>query len=582
MGGQAGTGELTLALLREARRELSDMANTTSLFRKAVLRGPAPLTFKQKLSPLQTGNPEKGQALLEGRFTLGGETVTLTTGDSLWDRPAPSRRFAADLHSFVWLPDLMSLQTPESLIFAKLLLDDWVEHFGQWNWFSWSPKIAAPRIKTWLMAGPDLFDDEEMVSRSMRYESLARQVRRLSRSTSIMDNTCDRLQAAISLALAAVCLELEPAILKKANSLLAPALKSQILPDGGHVSRSPETSASLLTDLVMLEVAALERGVALDEEVRRTLDRLAPFVQFCCDPDGALPAFHGGGEGNAEAIASAVKASGSSSKRFNMAPHSGFHKAEAGNVCIMMDGGGPPPGIHAHQAHASALAFTLSVPGGRLIVNCGWSEGQPASWREPVKASAAHSVLTLDETSSSRFLKPGWRRDLLGTRIEHSCDPVRARRNEEDSGIWLEASHDGYRHDYGLSLRRRLYLASDGGDLRGEDSLYRPVEDGPPDNPEERIAFTIRFHLHPDVKASLSRDSMSALLVLSGGEGWRFRTDGGTVRLERSVYLAAGAPPRRSTQMVISGEAEPFGGGDRPPNRVRWAFQRLGRIGTAG
>ena len=54
------------------------------------------------------------------------------------------------------------------------------------------------------------------------------------------------------------------------------------------------------------------------------------------------------------------------------------------------------------------------------------------------------------------------------------------------------------------------------------------------------------------------------------------------MRLEKSVYLAAGAPPQRSTQLVVSGEAEPFGGGERAPNRVRWAFQRLGRVGAAG
>ena len=149
-------------------------------------------------------------------------------------------------------------------------------------------------------------------------------------------------------------------------------------------------------------------------------------------------------------------------------------------------------------------------------------------------------------------------------------------------GIWLEATHDGYRKRFGLSLRRRVFLAADGGDLRGEDGLFRPVEDGPPEDPEKRYTFAIRFHLHPEVRASLSRDAMSALLVQPNGEGWRFRTDGGTVRLERSVYLGAGAPPQRTTQLVVSGDAEPYGGGDRPPNRVRWAFQRLGRMGSAG
>jgi uncharacterized heparinase superfamily protein len=230
-------------------------------------------------------------------------------------------------------------------------------------------------------------------------------------------------------------------------------------------------------------------------------------------------------------------------------------------------------------AHASALAFELCTTGGRLVVNCGWHDDQPSSWREAVRATAAHSTLTLEETSSGRLFAPGWQRDLLGPRLASAPGPVTARRNEEDMGVWLEGIHEGYREEFGLSHRWRVFLAADGGDLRGEDALFRPVSDGPPDDVDVRYRFAIRFHLHPDVRASLSRDNMSALLVQPDGDGWRFRTDGGPIRLERSVYLAAGAPPQRATQIVVQGEAEPFGAGDRPPNRVRWAFQRLGQVG---
>jgi len=169
----------------------------------------------------------------------------------------------------------------------------------------------------------------------------------------------------------------------------------------------------------------------------------------------------------------------------------------------------------------------------------------------------------------------------LGARFSDMPNNVSARRNEEEIGVWLEGSHDGYRESFGLSHRRRVFLAADGGDLRGEDALFRPADDGPPEDPDTHFRFAIRFHLHPGVRASLSRDAMSALLVLPTGDGWRFRTDGGPVRLERSVYLASGAQPQRTTQIVIHGEAEPYGAGERPPNRVRWAFQRLGRVGHA-
>lgn len=582
MSEHVTTGELAKALIRHTRRELSDFANAAPPYRMLALSGAMPDGFRIEPEQLRQGNRARGAAILAHRYTLAGDTLQLAPGDSIWSRPAPSRRFAASLHGFDWLTDLLSVKEDEARQRARALTDDWIEQFGHWNWFAWSPGVTASRLRAWLAAGPALIADDDAAQQARRLRALGRMVHRLRRALPLMDNNRDRLQAVLSLALAGVSLDLDGTVLRDANQALGAALKSQILPDGGHVSRNPQAAAETLIDLAVLEEAAVRRGVELDAEVRRALDRIAPLVRFFLMPGGGLAAFHGGGEGDGRAIESALQLSGASRRSFNVAPHSGYHRASAGGVHVVIDGAGPPPGAHAAESHASALAFEMATPGGKLVVNCGWSADQPGSWREPVRATAAHSVLTLEETSSARLLQPGWQRKLLGPRIASGPEPVKARRNEEDMGIWLEATHDGYRKKFGLSLRRRLFLANDGGDLRGEDGLFRPVEDGPPDDPEKRYTFAIRFHLHPDVRASLSRDALSALLVQPNGEGWRFRTDGGTVRLERSVYLAAGAPPQRSTQLVVSGDAEPYGGGDRPPNRVRWAFQRLGRMGSAG
>ena len=64
--------------------------------------------------------------------------------------------------------------------------------------------------------------------------------------------------------------------------------------------------------------------------------------------------------------------------------------------------------------------------------------------------------------------------------------------------------------------------------------------------------FTLRFHLHPDVQASLQQDGEAVLLRLRSGGGWRLRADGARLSLEESIYLG-GAEPRRSEQVVLTG-----------------------------
>lgn len=574
--------ELASAAAKRLRRESSDIANSLFIYRMPALAGRAPEALALSPTSLRMGDKARGAAILAGRFALAGDVLEVPAGESVWDLTAPSRRFAAALHRFDWLADVLAVDDVEARDAAAILVDDWIDRFGQWNWFSWSPGVLEGRIRAWLFAHEMIADGD---TGPARLKTLARQIRRLVRALPVVDANRTRLDVTITLAMATLALDLGGKTAAYIGRALEETLRAQILPDGGHLSRNPEAAADTLIALVELDKTAGDLA-PLPDEVRRAMDRAAGFVRFCRMPSGALAGFHGGGEGDGRAINLALRHVFGGKKvpatpAFNVAPHTGYHRADAADAVVLFDAGGPAPGIQGGESHASALSFEFSASATRLVVNCGWSPDQPSAWRDAVRATAAHSALTLEETSSARQLEAGWKRDLLGPCMAHGPEPVKPRRNEEDLGVWLEATHDGYRKRFGLSARRRLFLAVDGGDLRGEDGLFRPVEDGAPDDPEARLRFAIRFHLHPDVRASLSRDSMSALLVAPNGDGWRFRTDGGPVRLEKSVYLAAGAPPRRSTQLVISGEAEPFGGGERPPNRVRWAFQRLGRVGGA-
>ncbi|WP_421784425.1 heparinase II/III family protein [Hyphobacterium sp.] len=569
MTGLVRLSEYAQTASRHFRREIFETLNSVGLS-GGLLKGSLPeKPFALPLKDIRGVDPARGAAILDGRFAFSGHVLD---ADDPFERTMPSRRFALSLHSFGWLRDLMACRDADAEARAGQLIDCWIGAYAKWNSFAWAPEISAQRLINWTLA-PALFREDES-----RLQALARQAKHLRQSIRHVEPGADQLRGGAALMLSGA--QLGHAGLRDAGlRILGSELPRQIMTDGGHISRSPALTIEILTLLTLVDMAEGHANRDTSGPVSRAMDRMAPLIRFFRLGDGGLCAFHGGGEGDRRTIDHVLAARDTGAKSFGFAPNSGYQRIEAGGACLIMDVGKPASGQASASAHASALAFELAAGGHRIVVNCGWTDQQPDSWREAVRATAAHSSLTIEETSSARLIPNGWRRRLMGPRFDSQPQKVTARRNEEDIGTWVEASHDGYRDLFGLFHRRRVFLAADGGDLRGEDGLYRPVEDGAPDDVDLRYRYAIRFHLHPDVKASLARDGMSVLLVLGNGDGWRFRTDGGPIRIERSVYLATGGSPKRTSQIVVQGDAEPFGAGERPPNRVRWAFQRLGRVG---
>jgi len=126
-------------------------------------------------------------------------------------------------------------------------------------------------------------------------------------------------------------------------------------------------------------------------------------------------------------------------------------------------------------------------------------------------------------------------------------------------GSIIEAWHDasltrGYFHE------RRLFLAATGTDLRGEDRI---IPAGDKTCSESR--FTIRFHLHPDIRAALS-GAGGILLHLTDKSRWTFSAKGAEIRLEESICFWGRGGPRQSLQITLGGRAT--------GERVNWAFKR--------
>src|SRR6185295_13917955 len=94
------------------------------------------------------------------------------------------------------------------------------------------------------------------------------------------------------------------------------------------------------------------------------------------------------------------------------------------------------------------------------------------NWRQVARATAAHSTVTFNDTSSCHFLDPGaFRRLLSGTPILNGPRNVGVARENTGDELMLRAAHDGYLRDFGVIHHRLLRLAADGRVLDGEDGF---------------------------------------------------------------------------------------------------------------
>ena len=533
-----------------AWRRLHELLFAAPLY-QMTLAGGAPIAVRGAPPDPWPGDKEEAAALLDGEFLFLGRRIAL--GEAPWSAIEASAEAAQCMHRFGWLRDLRAVATNAARERARDLVSEWIEANGRWNPRAWRADVIGERAVNVLTSFTFLAQgaSEDFAARVLA--SLARQFRHLARAAASAPGDARVLRAAKGLIYGGACLPGREACLEAGLRLLEREVDRQILPDGGHIQRNPSLQLDVLRDLIDVRATLVSASVEVPFALQSAIDRMMPMVRSLRHGDGRFALFNGGAEGDDKIVNVALAHTGSTGSTLLSAPHSGFHRLAAGRAVIIADVGVPPAPGSDELAHAGTLSFEMSVGKERLIVNCGGRGHGNCAWRDVLRATAAHSTLVVDETNSSELLAEGG----LGRRPSN----VIAARREIDGSLLIAASHDGYARQFALKHKRTIYMAPDGSDVRGEDAL---IGSG-------GSAFAARFHLHPDVKASLAEDARSVLLKLRSGAGWRFRVSGGRLALDDSVYSAGDGEIRRTRQIVVTGPLSGQGA------LVKW---RLGREGA--
>lgn len=527
--------------------------------------------FVSQPEPRTIGAFARGRQLLAGNYLFAGYLIE-GPGVSLWDLDAPDLAFEEELHGFTWLDDLAAVGDAAPREKAQTWLWQWIERFGRGYGPGWTPDLTGRRVIRWIHHALFVLRGQEPAMSEAFYRSLAQQTIFLARRWQATTPGLPRFEALTGLIYAGLSLQGMEKHVAPALRALEKECRAQVDDQGGIPTRNPEELLEVFTLLTWAAAALEESERAIGAEHQAAIQRIAPTLRTLRHADGSLARFHGGGRGAEGRLDTALAASGVKS-RMPDGLSMGYARLSAGRSSVIIDASVPPKGPASRDAHASTLAFELTSGRRPLIVNCGSGGSFGVEWRRAGRATASHSTVALEGYSSARLGTGSTRGEWLTDAPDHV--PIEIR--QASDGLTFQGGHNGYVRTHGLTHARTLELTFDGRGMAGEDLLIameeadKRVFDRVMDGVRLQGApFHIRFHLHPDVDATLDMGGAAIGLALKSGELWVFRHDGtAELTLEPSVYLEKGRlRPRATKQIVLSHRAMDYA------TRIRWSLAK--------
>ncbi len=217
-------------------------------FYRHTLIGPVPADLRLKLGERWPGDAEQGNAILAGEIEFAGELIRNPM--PVWFPAGAGPGWLAAWHGFGWLTDLIGVGAAARDP-ARALVLSWLTGNRAWHPVAWRSDVVASRIFAWIVHFEELAGREaDRALRRAMLASIAGQVRHLARTAAWELAGAERLRALKGLVGGLAALGGSPKRMARVLRTLERELPVQVLPDGGHRTRSPSVQLAVLRDLI--------------------------------------------------------------------------------------------------------------------------------------------------------------------------------------------------------------------------------------------------------------------------------------------------------------------------------------------
>lgn len=500
------------------------------------------LVFESFPPDLFGGDAGRGRWIASGQIDISGHRVYLD--DVAWFIGSDKQNtpFFDKLHGFDCLLELKSLGGTAGRNVSREITLKWLKKFNNYNPITWSAQLTSQRLVNWLTAYQFAFEsanDEFLIEFNASFYRQFFHLKYLLSNVQKIDDL-DRFSCLWAL----IIIQCHSSMLRddvEVNThlqLLKNVMDDLFLDDGGLIYRNPQNLLEMAKSLLTLRHSLQQLRGNVPLWIDTKTDKILRTMNLLTHSDKDFPLFQGAVLPNKNDIEKVIKlALVRIRKKDIQLTDSGYTSIRNGKTSVIIDHG-------KADDHLSPLAFEMVHGGNRMIVSCGACLNGSDEWVESLSSFNAHSVLSIDNVDPKA--------NLINCKV--SLEKING------ASLFI-GNHEGYVADYGLTHTRRLYLDSDGDDFRGEDLLVRNIAIKP-------VPILLRFHLHPNVQASMIEDHSKILLRLPNGSGWVFYASKGNILLQDSVYCDDGFTFRKTKQIIVKFDVDDLS------EQVKWAFKR--------
>ena len=449
------------------------------------------------------------------------------------------------LHNFCWLPAL-NIKTEKEL--GCLIIDQWINNFSNYNEKYWTLDVVTMRLIYWISSYEIIFKNSDLIFRSKVINNIVKQTKHLFKNISLVNSGVDKIKSLAALILVGNSFEQYEEYTQYGLKNLEDELGSFINKDGFVKSKNPEDLFWTLYFLVLIKEWLTLSRKQTPAFINIYINSLGICFKFLRFSNGDLPLFNGANHVNTEKFYEFLESRGYEFENMENI-FCGYAKIKSKKIELFIDANNPSSMLHSRNYQAGPLSFELASNGIKFICNSGSGKNLGEELSYLSSSTAAHSTLTINDTSSCIFQKNALIRKYFGNSLIEKHNIFKQEFKNDKEFIQCIIAHDGYEKRFKILHERQITLFKSKNHIEGIDSLKcKSLEN-------KNLTFSVRFHIHPDIRITKTMGN-DILLSSSKSEGWIFRSPQIPTKIEKNLYFGNPDNIKESSFILLEGNIE--------------------------